>query len=102
VWGHLWRAVVLVVLVLAGALHAFLEGLGGHTLGWLLAPAALTAGGLVLAWLLWWRRPDRTPAMGGSLAAALLAGRSWLSPPRRARAPLRWRSTRSSSRTALS
>lgn len=81
VWAQLWRAAVLGILLAAGALFTFLEGVGGRPRGWLWAPLILAGGAVVAAGLLWWRRPRQRAALvlagaAGAVVGLLVAGGS--------------------------
>ena len=66
-WAHGWRAVTVVLPLLAMSAIIVLSGAAGQPVSWLTVPSGLGAAAAGLAWLVWWRRPGRR------VAAVLLA-----------------------------
>lgn len=75
-WSIAWRAILALVVLLAGGLGAFLAGLGAQPLSWFLAPASLAAVAIVTAWVLWFGRSssERVLAALGAAGVAMILG----------------------------
>lgn len=73
VWAIVWRGVLATVVLIAGALGAFLFGIGALPHGWLPSSLVLGVLGIALALLLW-RGRQRGPAAAVVLVAAVALG----------------------------